>query len=590
MLKGTAAASGIGIGKCVLLETGRREVPCQRVFDVQHEADKLRAALDTFCGQLERVRELASQNFGQSEGGIITAQLIIVRDRDFLTESHAHITEKKENAQYAVSQVLEGYVRIFQAMDDALMRARAADFRDIRSRLLNILAGEGERTFEHLPEDSVIIARELYPSTLAALPVERVAAIVTAEGNIHSHTAILARTRRIPFVINAPGMTRAVCSGDELIVNGGTGEVIERPTSEEVIRYRERARQETLVRERQDEDRDKQTLTKDGRVVQISATLDTLSELTEAMDRGMDAAFLLQAGQVCGNARGEKQQFLAYRALLRGLRGKPAVIAAPQVKPSHEMPYMSRMDAEQLLLDEPELCTAFCALLRASAFGKVRIALPHVLSPTELRLARDLLERCGALLREREIEYDTQPELGAIIETPAAAICAGAIAEQADFLILGTDTLIGHTLATPTAAKKTAGSHGALHPAVLHLIYNTVQAAKIADKPVTISGETASDPMLQPFLIGCGVNGINVSPGALGAIKEQCANITHAYWAKRTPDILSITTPEEVAEYVKQNWAERTTGFDTFSAYEEVVGYFQQHSQDRRPNTHTNSP
>ena len=580
MFKGRPVSSGIGIGKSAVIEPGLRRVSRRRVLDIAQEIDKLHSAIDIFCAQIEQVSALAAENFGKEQGGIINAQLIIARDPDFLAEARGYITERKENAERAISRVLGGYIKTFRAMRDDLMRAREADFRDIRNRLLGVMAGEKEQEYEQLPEECVIVTEELPASTLAALPVERISAIIAFRGSEHSHTAILARARRIPFVIVTAEWEQHLRGGEMLIVNGGTGEVICDPTSEEVSRYSERARQQDFVRERLHEDRHKQTLTRDGRRVRISAAVNSLLELVTAMDNSMDSAFMPYAGKL-GGARdiGEQQQFLAYRALIRELKGKPAIIAVPEVKLIREIPYLGAM-GENIIYGQQELNSAFRAVLRASAFGKVRIAIPRVLSPTELRIARDLIASCAASLRKREINFDAEIRLGAIIENPAAAVCASSIATWADFIVLNVDALIGHTLALPNTGKKPA-SYGIFHPAVLRLIHGVIQAAGAESIHIVISGETAADPMLLPFLIGCGADGIGAKQGALSAIREQCGNLNHAYWAARVPEILSLSTPEEVVGYLKHNWAERTDRPDSCSVFEEVASCYKRRTEER---------
>ena len=568
MIRAVAASSGIGIGRAVILAPLERLAHRRRISDASLELRKLREAIDVCCAQLEKAGALAAKNFGQPESAIITAQIILLNDFDLLSDMETGIKKNMENAEYAVAQVFDGYIQIFSNMEDALMKAREADFRDIKNRVLRILAGEKEPDFGQLDPESVIVTKEIPASILACLPVENISGLVTHIGSVHSHAAILARARRIPFVLNAGNIDPIFSQGDELIADGGTGEIIIRPTSEEISRYRERQRQQNLVRERMDVHKDRKTFTRDGRQVELSAAISALGELPEAVCRGIDAA-VMSVGHTHGvSIMGERQKFLAYKAITRALNGKPVVVAVEEVKLNRQAPYFGgtfpgspdNRESSRLISNEPQLRDSFNALLRASAFGKVRVVIPRLTSVTELRFARALLKSCKALLSEQQADFDPEISLGALIETPAGALCANVIAREADFLVLGTNNLINQTLAIERATKKHTERHGVFNPAVLQLIYQTIQAAERAHIPIMVIGEMASDPMMIPFLVGCGAQGIGVKPGSLLSAREQCENLKHRYWRERVPDILSLGSPEEVVGYFKQNWAERPRG------------------------------
>jgi len=515
--------------------------------DPGREIARLERAIQKFSGQIESAARLADENFGRSLGDILAAQAVIVKDPTFIGEVHQRIEAQMETAEYAACQVLDGYARVFAAMQDDLMQAREADFRDIKNRLLSILAGELP-DLEQVPPKSIVVAQQLHVSVLVCLPRKNIAGIVTAQGSAHSHAAILARSAQLPFVIGAGQLVKAVRSGDKLIVDGGAGEVIRDPTPEEISRYRERARQQELVRERLDSHRGRQTVTRDGRKVEVLAELDTLGELTSAMEFSIDGAFVS-----CDAA--EHQQFLAAKALARTLKGRPVLMAAQEVKLCGESPHTREQGGG--VANEDELRGYLRALLSASAFGQVAIVLPRVSSAAEVKLARAMLEDCKAALRGQGIPFDPKIRLGALIETPAAAVLAPQIAREADFIVLGVDTLCCHTLGL-TAAKRPGESREIFHPAVLRLICRAIKAARRAGIPAVVRGESAADAMMIPFLVGCGAQALCVNPPALWGAREQCENLNYRYWRARVPEILSLAGVSEVIGYLKQNWAERT--------------------------------
>ncbi|MCL2858014.1 MAG: PEP-utilizing enzyme [Oscillospiraceae bacterium] len=559
MFKGEWASSGIGIGKAVMLNYRERIVRQVQCDNPDREVACLERAIQVFCNQIDQAAGLADKNFGRSQGNILTAQAIIVKDSAFTSEVHHRIKAQSESAEYAVCQVLDDYAQVFAAMQDDLMRAREADLRDIKNRLLAILAGEQQPGARQMPPQSVIVAEQLHVSILAGLPREKIAAIVTARGSVHSHVAILARGVQIPFVTGVGQLIQDICDGDELIVDGGAGEVICRPTPEEISRYRERARQQELVRERLRHHREKQTATRDGRKVEILVELDTLGELSSALESGIDGAFAPGKAQPGSGTIGEHQQFLAAKALARTLGGKPAILTTPEAKLGERSAHSREWGSPIANMDE--LRVSLRALLSASAFGQVAVILPGISCVAEIALARNLLEDCKADLRGQGTDFDHKLRLGALIETPAAAALALQIAGQADFIVLGADVLACHTLGIDRAAKKTGPKTGdnreVFHPAVLRLICRTIKAARRVGIPAVVRGESAADAMMIPFLIGCGAQGLGVRPHALWGARQQCENLSYRYWRARVPKILSLTSASEVIDYLKQNWAER---------------------------------
>lgn len=569
VLRGVAASSGIGIGKAVLILQPELPVNHRDTGEFAVELRRFERAADVFCTQIAALAARAAEEFGESEAGILTSQIVIMQDREIFRRVSACLREHSLRAEGAVVRVFDEYIAHFSALEDALMRARAADFRDMKRRLLTILT-EAECQPPQPPAGCVLVADEIPPSVAAFLLPQQVAAVATVDGDVTSHVAILARALKIPTVVSAPSILDRIQNGDELIVDGGTGEVIVCPTAEQVGRYRRRHHQQQLAREHRQALCSASPATRDGRQVLLTAELAELSRLPDLLELGADGVGLFRTTALYRDGDlppGEQQQFLAYRAITRALRGKPGTICTLDVGDSLDKPYLG-LDQEPnpslglravrySLVNQELFKVQLSAILRASAFGTLQIAVPMVTSLGELRQVRLLLEECKQELAARQVDYDPSIKLGLVISTPAAAITAATLARETDFFLLG-GSLTQYTLAVDRNNRGVSGLYSNFHPAVLALIYQVIQAAAMAYIPVGMLGEGARDPMLIPFLVGCGINELCVPLSCLLPVREQLGNLSHRYWQERVPEILSCATPEEAMAYIKQNWAERT--------------------------------
>lgn len=560
MLRGVGASAGIGIGKAVVYILPKIEVPPRAAAGVAAELRRFERAADVFCTQISRLATLAATHFGASEAGIITSQIVVMQDPELRTQIIEEL-ERGCSAEGAVCAVFDGYISHFSALEDELIRARAADFKDMRLRLLTILAGEEKTEPPQPPANSVLVADEITPSAAAALLPAQLAAVVTANGNPSSHMAILARALQIPTVVSAPSLLEQIAQGDKVIVNGGTGEIILRPTSEELHRYWRRRQHQTTAKELLEAICSRKTTTRDGRRVSVTATLNELKQLPELADKGPDGVGFFRTDYLYAeNALpGEQQQFLAYRAIARTLKGKKATICTLDINREaarEPNPSLGFRAVRYSLAHQDQFKVQLTAILRASAFGNLQIVAPMVTTLGELRQVRLLLEECKRELALRQVDYDPNIQLGVVIETPAAAIIARTLAKEADFFILG-DALAQYTLAADQSNRRISDTYNSYHPAVLMLLAQAIQAAQNAFVPVGVSGEMSCDPMLLPFLIGCGIDEISVPPAQLFSVRQQLENLNYLYWKERVPVILSLSTAKEAVEYIKRNWAER---------------------------------
>ena len=566
MVRGVSVCSGIGIGRAVLMKYQEHRPPLRPIQSTVDEFERLDNAIDIFCRQLEHACEITEANFGRAQGAILNAQIIIVHDSGFLTETRQRIREKLENAEYAVTRVLEKYVQMFTVMEDGLMSAREADFRDIKNRLLGIMAEYDEPDFSNIPPGSVVVSEELHTSVMAQLPVQNIAAIITGRGSVHSHTAILSRGRGIPFVTSLGDFVGLVRDGDRMIVDATAGDVFCRPTSEELSRYGERARLQGSAHEQSGSRQVKNTATRDGRPVGVLAEIGALSEAAGAVRAGASAVFVPDARLLSGARATGEQQFLSYKAFVRALEGKKAGFVVGNINLNYEVPYRATTSTqtenqpdwhEGFVRGEGRLKTTISALLRASVFGEVAVIIKHPTCANEMKVARRIFESCKINFEKNLIPFDPSSELGVLIESPAALLSIDRIARQVDFVLLEIDNLALHTLGANRSDKTPPLGSAAFHPAFLKFISQAIKSVSKMDIPIYASGEIAANPMMVPFLIGCGISGIITKPAALPGVSSQCKNLNYLYWQSRVGIIASLPTGHDVVRYLKRNWAER---------------------------------
>lgn len=546
MLKGVAASPGIGIGTAFPV-TQPDIAPEQRSpWGVGAELRRFERAVDVFCTEISNLAAASILHFGESEAGILIAQIVMIQDTDLHSQIRSCLMEESCNVEQAVCQVFGSYIHHFSSLEEELMQARAADFRDMKRRLLGILLGRPVLEPPVPPPGSILVAEELHPSIAAAILPQHIEAIATADGHPTSHAAILARALGVPMVVSAPDILVRAREGEGLIVDGGNGEIILRPTSEQIHRYRQRLVQQTEAYRKMVSIQETEALTRDGVPVRMSASLDSLRHLSDLSPLADCAHFspnhhLLRDE---GKRIGEQQQFLAYRALLRALKGKPVTISLAEPSSQREA------DTER----DRQLTVQLRALLRASAFGSLRIAVPMVHSLDDLRRARSRLEECKIELLRSHEDFNPSVPLGIMVETPAAAVLAASLAQEADFFCLS--AFSGCFSQTSSLGQGSAEAYNLFHPATLALLQKAIEAGQGLIS-VSACGQLAADPMMLPFLVGCGVREICVEPSALWNVRSQLGNLNAAYWGARIGEILALSSPQEVMNYIKRNWAER---------------------------------
>lgn len=549
VLTGLAAAPGIAAGPAHVMEAGTLRVAEYRIPAAKVEAERKRFA-DAVAASARQTRKLQKKAASLSGAGaeelgyLLEAGLQMLSDSRLIRGVDERIVASGINAEAAVQAEIRHISQAFAALPDPYLAGRVQDIRDVGVRLVRNLTHTPYRGFSDLPRNSIIIADEITPADTALMEPNRIAGFASALGGPESHTAIMARSLGLPAVLGIPGLTGMIQPGEQVILDGSSGQITLRPSAAALARY---ARQRhALRRERRllARLRDLAAVTKDGVRVQLQANVELPIELETALRVGAEGIGLLRTEFLFMNrddVPGEDEQAQALRAFVEAMEGKPVTIrtldvggdklsgslgeaAGGGVNPALGLRAI-RLSLKVRSLMENQLA----AILRAGAYGPVRILLPMVTTPDEVLTVRAELRNALRRLRRRKVRVaDPLPEVGAMIEVPAAAIAARAIAAVSDFVSLGTNDLTMYTLAVDRGDENVASLYDPLHPAVLRLIRMTIEAAEKAGIPVGLCGEMAGDARYTPLLLGLGLRDLSMPAVGLPRVKRRVRAIDMA--------------------------------------------------------------
>ncbi|XVH31348.1 phosphoenolpyruvate--protein phosphotransferase [Haloferacaceae archaeon DSL9] len=542
-LAGTGATPRVGVGtvRWYRPETTLSDPPAPETVDEAAERERFDAARRAAREELEAERERTRERVGDEEAAVFDAHIQFVGDPQIESAVEDALTEGLP-APHAVDNAFEEPIARFESME-GMMAERADDLRDVRDRLLRILTG-GERTaLDELPDGTVLLAERLTPSDTAQLNPERIAGIATVVGGRTSHAAIIARSLGIPAVVGVGDALSAIEDGEELVVDGDAGAVIREPSAAET----ERAREETTAAII-----DEAVATADGRAIEVAANVGTAAELDPAVEQGADGIGLFRTEFLFLDRESppdEDEQFETYRAALEAFDGGRVIVRTLDVGGDKPIEYLDLDPVEngflgargiRLSLDEhAELFeTQLRALLRAAATdagADLAVMFPLVSTAEELDAALARVDAVAADLDAAGIDAAT-PELGVMIETPAAVLCADALASRVDFLSIGTNDLAQYVMAAQRDIDRTSSLQDPLQPAVLRAIERTVRAGRDGDAWVGMCGEMAGDPELTRLLVGLGLDELSMSavtiPDVKAAIRAVETEDAEAYAAR----------------------------------------------------------
>lgn len=559
-LQGIGASGGIGLGKAILVRPASLDYSAVVSGGPEVERGRLQAAIARFNETTTAMAEALREAVGEKESEILTGQVVMLSDPFMQSQMNDGI-DGGQCAEAAVDQVCSSFMAMFAGVDDEMMRQRATDIGDIRSRMLSILLGREAKDLSRLPENTVLVVHDLTPSMTVGMDRKNVAAIVTEVGGRTSHSAILARAMEVPAVLSVANAVDTLADGQDVIVDGTAGVVL--TEADEATRQTYQAKRAEYLHQREllNVYRNRPTEDADGNHYGLYANIGAAADAQAAADAGAEGIGLFRTEFLFMDraaAPTEEEQYEAYAAVAKIMAGKEVIIRTLDVGGDKAVDYLQMEQEEnpflghraiRYCLDRTDLFrTQLRALLRAGAVEKnIKIMLPMVTTVEEIRKAKALLEECKAELNAEGLAYDAAIAVGIMIETPAAAWIADVLAMECDFFSIGTNDLTQYTMAVDRGNAKVANLYDTLHPAVLRAIRCTISAARAAGIPVGMCGEAAADPRLTPLLLTWGLDEFSVSASSILSTRAQIHQWHRAEAEKVTERAMGCATAEAVA-------------------------------------------
>ena len=559
MYKGIGASAGIGIGKIVKIKEEELNYTKQSIEDTEAEKKRLSDAIEVFIEKTQKMVESMKVTAGEQEAEILEGHIMMIQDPAISEQIEAKIDGEKINAEAAVEEACDFFAQIFAMADDELTQQRASDLGDIKTRLIKILLGIEEVDISAVPEGTILVAEDLTPSMTAGINPANVQGVLTEIGGKTSHSAIICRSMEIPAVLSIENIVSIVNDGDEVVLDGSTGEAFINPEASVVEEYK--AKKAKFLEEKAALQKfvGQKSQTADGHVVELVANIGGPDEAEGVLERDGEGVGLFRSEFLFMESDAipsEEAQFEAYKKVAETLDGKPVIIrkALPYLGlPTEENPFLGFRAVRFCLQRKEDIYKPqLRALLRASAFGKVRIMVPLVTCVDELRAVKAIIEELKQELDAEGIAYDKDIQVGVMMETAAASLIADILAKEADFFSIGTNDLTGYTMAADRGNPDVAYLYSAYNPAVLRSIRNIISAANKEDIMAGMCGEAASDPLLVPVLLGFGLNEFSVSATAILATRKVMSLWTMDECKALVDEVMQLETEAEVKALLEE--------------------------------------
>lgn len=559
--KGIIASEGIALGKVLLLEKLNIQIPTKKVKEeeIENEIEKFDKALEAYSNDLKNAKVET-----ETQKEVINAHIGMLDD-PFLKETViGKIKNEKDYALKALFDSINEMVAMMESLEDSYMRERASDYKDIGQRLLYKISGVEPKNLSKLSDEVIIVSEELTPSDTSTMDKEKVLGFAMDLGGKTAHTSIIAQTLGIPALVGMKDISKSVKDGDYIILDAVKGEIYINPDKELIDKYLKLKEKMDTEKERLEKNKYKEAITTDNKKVEVACNIGNISDLDLGLEMGAEGVGLFRTEFLYmenTHFPTEEEQFEVYKEAAEKLDGKPLIIRTLDIGGDKALPYYEFPKEENPFLgwralrisfDLPEVFNAqLRAILRASAFGKVRILLPMVISVEEVIRVKDILNDLKADLRKENIKFDEDIEIGVMIETPASAIVSEDLIKCVDYFSIGTNDLTQYVLATDRGNEKISKLYNTYNPAVLRMIKKVIDDSHKAGKWTGMCGGFAGDPKATKLLLGLGLDEFSAAASTLPKIKDIIRNTSYEDAQEYAENILNLEKTSEIAKNIE---------------------------------------
>ena len=573
MITGIPASPGIVFGKALVLKEEKIVLDTQKISEDQVEAEVARfyAGREAAVEQLNSIHQRALKSLGEEKAAIFEGHLMILEDEELEEEILDYLRSNKVNASVAASKIIDQQVEMLSEIDDEYLKERAGDIRDIGNRLIKNILGMHIVDLGDITEESILVAYDLTPSETAQLNLEKVLGFITDIGGRTSHTSIMARSLELPAIVGTNDVTARVNTGDYLILDAVNNRVYVNPTQAEIDELK--TLEAKLAEEKAElaKLKDLPAVTLDGHKVEVVANIGTIRDCEGAHRNGAEGVGLYRTEFLFmdrDQLPSEEEQFIAYKEVVEAMEGRLVVLRTMDIGGDKELPYLNlpkEMNpflgwrAVRIALDRREILHAqLRAVLRASAFGKLAVMFPMIISVEEIRELKSVLETLKAELRAEGKAFDENIQVGVMVETPSAAVNAKFLAKEVDFFSIGTNDLTQYTLAVDRGNELISHLYNPMSPSVLGLIKQVIDASHAEGKWTGMCGELAGDERATLLLLGMGLDEFSMSAISVPRIKKLIRHVNYQEVKALADEALQKPTSAEIEQLIQAFLAEKS--------------------------------
>ena len=531
VLKGIPASPGICHGDAMLFAQINIDVPLYRISEneVSVEKERFQKAILATREEIIQIRDQVSNSLGEDEALIFDAHLMVLEDKALITETIQHIEQNKQNVEYSFNVVVERYINFFKTIEDEYLRERVSDIKDVSRRVLNHLVGATKNTSLSTPQNRIIVSEDITPSQAVSFNKDNLLGFITDSGGATSHFVIMSRSFKIPAVVGLHNATEKIKQNDYILIDGYEGLVFINPSAETIKEYDQIANKQREIERSFQEELVEKTETLDGHSIELMANIEASDDISASIQDSFDGIGLFRTESIYLMKNGlpsEEEQFNEYASVVKNTNGKPVIIRTLDIGGDklingvHDDSFLGLRAIRFCLENLTIFKTQLRAILRASIFGDIRIMYPMISGVEELDKANYILNEVKEELLAEEIAFDSDIQVGAMIELPSAVSIIDLLANKVDFFSVGTNDLIQYLMAVDRMDDRVSHLYQPTHPAVLRSLKSIFEQSDSNQKHVSVCGEMAGEPIYAALLIGLGAKSLSVSVSRLPEIKH----------------------------------------------------------------------